>query len=195
MHNYHYIIASLPDLVADFSLKEFSYDKFSTMIKENLSERDRRIVAWFEYGLTPANLSRHFYREIGKLKCKFLSDYFAFDRNLRNLQVEFLASADQEKGDRYKVGETDRSIKELPEIRSILENKNIIEREAQMDKLKWDKINEMIQGHYFDMDVILAFLAKGVILRRWSSLDRERGAVLFEQFVTEVRGTFKGIDF
>ena len=64
-----------------------------------------------------------------------------------------------------------------------------------MDKLKWDKINEMINGHYFDMDVILAFLAKGVILRRWSSLDRERGAVLFEQFVTEVRGTFKGIDF
>ena len=116
MHNYHYIIASLPDLVADFSLKEFSYDKFSAMIKENLSERDRRIVAWFEYGLTPANLSRHFYREIGKLKCKFLSDYFAFDRNLRNLQVEFLASADQEKGDRYRVGETDRSIKELPEI-------------------------------------------------------------------------------
>ena len=45
------------------------------------------------------------------------------------------------------------------------------------------------------MDVILAFLAKGVILRRWSSLESERGAVLFEQFVSEVRGTFKGIDF
>lgn len=45
------------------------------------------------------------------------------------------------------------------------------------------------------MDVILGFLAKAMIVERWNSLDRKKGAELFRRYVDEVRGTFKGIDF
>ncbi len=64
-----------------------------------------------------------------------------------------------------------------------------------LDRYRWDRITEMTTFHYFDMDVILGFLAKGMIVGRWSSLDREKGAELFRRYVDEVRGTFKGIDF
>ena len=195
MDNYHYIIAGLPELIPDLGNQQISYAEVSERIISNLSQKDRQLVKWFEYGSKPENLNNHFYHNVKKLRSRFLDEYFLFDRNIRNAQVRFLAAKESFDESKYVIGEVETSYEEYPQLLQILETANIFERELQLDKFKWNKISDLTMYHYFDMDVILAFLAKAKIVKRWLDLDKESGAKLFEELVNEVRGTFKGVNF
>ena len=59
----------------------------------------------------------------------------------------------------------------------------------------WEKISDLSQFNYFDLDAILASIAKMHIIDRWFSLDEETGRDLFKALVDEVRGTFKGVNY
>ena len=195
MDNYHYIIAGLPELIPDLGNQQISYADVSERIISNLSSKDRQLVKWFEFGSKPENLNPHFYHNVKRLKSRFLNEYFSLDRNIRNAQVRFLASKESFDESKYTIGDVDTSFEEYPQLLQIFETPNIFERELQLDKFKWNKISDLTMYHYFDMDVILAFLAKAKIVKRWLDLDKESGAKLFEELVNEVRGTFKGINF
>ncbi|MBO7322295.1 MAG: DUF2764 family protein [Bacteroidales bacterium] len=195
MDNYHYIIAGLPELIPDLRNQKISYADVSERIISNLSSKDRQLVKWFEFGSKPENLNPHFYNNVTRLKSRFLNEYFSLDRNIRNAQVRFLAAKESFDESKYTIGDVDTSYEEYPQLLQIFETPNIFERELQLDKFKWNKISDLTMYHYFDMDVILAFLAKAKIVKRWLDLDKESGAKLFEELVNEVRGTFKGINF
>lgn len=195
MNNYHYIIAGLPELIPDFSSEGFSYSGFEASIREQLSARDRRLVDWLDFGADTSHLSRHFYRAVSRQRSGFLKSYFAMDRKIRNAQAMYLAAKEGLEPETYTVGETLSAKEDYPELQQIFKCSDLFEREHQLDRFRWDRITDMTLFHYFDMDVILAFLAKGMIVGRWSALDKERGAQLFRQYVDEVRGTFKGVDF
>ena len=174
MNNYHYIIAG---------------------IREQLSAHDRRLVDWLDFGTDTTHLSGHFYRAVSRQKSGFLKCYFDMDRKMRNAQVEFLSEKEGRDSGKYTVGETESYKEEFPELQAIFQCGDLFEREHRLDMFRWERITGMTLFHYFDMDVILAFLAKGLIVDRWSRLDKERGTQLFRQYVDEVRGTFKGVDF
>lgn len=195
MNNYHYIITGLPALTPDFQSVQFSYRDTADAIKEQLSARDRQTVRWLEFGADTSNLSGHFYRAASRHKSEFIRRYFALDRKMRNAQAIYLAGKEGLDPSAYTIGETGSSGEELPELQQILRNSDLFEREHMLDRFRWDRITEMTAFHYFDLDVILAFLAKGMIVERWNSLDKEKGAELFRRYVDEVRGTFKGVDF
>ena len=206
MNNYHYIIAGLPELMPDFHAEGFSYKDLELPIREQLSARDRRLVDWLDFGTDTSHLSGHFYRAVSRQNSGFLRAYFEMDRKMRNAQVEFISAKENMDSARYTVGETESCQEEYPELQAIFQCGDLFEREHRLDMFRWERITGMtlfhyfdMTGmtlfHYFDMDVILAFLAKGLIVDRWSRLDRERGTQLFRQYVDEVRGTFKGVDF
>lgn len=195
MDNYQYIIGSLPYLVLDYSGQSFSYKAFAGQIKEGLSKKDLRLVDWLEFSMQEEHLTSHFYRGASKSKCRFLREYFTFDHKIRNIQVKFLSKKLGKDENLYTVGTPDTEFEEYPELMRVLENPNVIEREQSLDHLRWDKISGITTYNYFDIDVILAFLAKAKIVQRWIDMDKAAGAKLFEQFVGEVRGTFNGINF
>lgn len=195
MNNYHYIIAGLPDLVPDFGAQQFSYDEIAATIRERLSKRDNALVDWLEFGLIEENLHHYFYHKAEHSKNQFISKYFKFDRFVRNVQVSLLAKTLGKENEKYIMGDFDIENDDYPQIAKIFEIQNIIEREQALDKFRWQKISEINLYHYFDIDVILAFLLKGKIVERWIRLDQAKGAELFEQYVSEVRGTFTGINF
>ena len=194
MDNYHYIIGGLPELTQDFANETFSYDKISADIRHNLSPKDNKKVDWLEFGFNNENLSHYFYYKISKVKSPFMTEYFKFDKTIRNVMVRTIAAKEHLDESKFAIGKINTNFEEYPVLMNILENDNIIDRELALDKFRWQKITEIINFHYFDMDVLLAFLAKGKIVSRWQSLDKEKGAELFEKLVQEVRGTFKGID-
>lgn len=195
MNNYHYIIVGLPDLLPDFGSQQFSYDEVAAAIRANLSKRDNKLVDWLEFGLKEENLHHYFYHRAENLKNSFLSQYFALDRFIRNVQVHLLSKTLGKGSEKYMMGELDTENDDYQEIAKIFEISNLIEREQALDKFRWRRISEINLYHYFDMDVILAFLLKGKIVERWIKLDQAKGAELFEQYVSEVRGTFTGINF
>ncbi|MBO5805038.1 MAG: DUF2764 family protein [Bacteroidales bacterium] len=195
MNNYHYIIAGLPDLVPEFGSQQFSYNEISAAIRANLSKKDNKLVDWLEFGLQEDNLHHYFYHKAEHSKNNFLSQYFAFDRFLRNVQVSLLSRTLGKESEKYMMGEINTENDDYKEIAKIFEISNLIEREQALDRFRWRKISEINLYHYFDIDVILAFLLKGKIVERWIKLDQAKGAELFEQYVSEVRGTFTGINF
>ena len=72
---------------------------------------------------------------------------------------------------------------------------DILARERGIDDLMWDKISALTTFHYFDIEVILGFVAKLNIVARWFRLDEQTGREMFKKLVDEVRGTFKGVEY
>ena len=198
MGNYHYIIAGLPELVLNGDNKAFSYDAVRESIYNSSTEKDRRFIEWFDFGTDEENLNAHFYRAAMNCKNRFIRLYFALDLEIRNRKVDYVASKMERNADSYKVCpaknvDLNLSEEQLARPQAIFANKNILEKEQQLDSFKWDYISGLNGYGEFNMDVILAFLAKGKLIDRWNKLDAKAGEEMFRKLVDEVRGTFKGI--
>ena len=199
MGNYHYIIAGLPELVLNADNKGFSYDTVRESIYWSSDEKDRRLIEWFDFGTNEENLNPHFYRAAMNSRNRFIRLWFALDLEIRNRKVDFVAGKMGRESSQYKIqvnNNVDLGLGEeqLQRLQTIFANKNILEKEQQLDKFKWDYITGLNEYGEFNMDVILAFLAKGKLIDRWNKLDRETGEQMFRKLVDEVRGTFKGVE-
>lgn len=198
MGNYHYIIAGLPELVLGADNKSFSYDAVRESIYNSSTEKDRRFIEWFDFGTDEENLNAHFYRAAMNCKNRFIRLYFALDLEIRNRKVDYVAGKMERNADSYKVSpaknvDLNLSEEQLVKLQAIFANKNILEKEQQLDSFKWDYISGLNGYGEFNMDVILAFLAKGKLIDRWNKLDAKAGEEMFRKLVDEVRGTFNGI--
>jgi len=178
-NNYQYIVAGLPDLLLDFGHKSFDIARIKTSIREQLSPKDQRWIDWLDFGLNPARLGPHFYRMAAKTKNAFIREYFAFDWQMRTV----LAAVSGRKEVHLLRNQSDIA----PRLLTILETENILEREQKLDRLRWDKANELCTFHYFDVDVVLCFLLKISIIERWMRLDKVRGRELFGEMVREIK--------
>ena len=199
MGNYHYIIAGLPELILNSDNKGFNYDSVKESIYYSSSEKDRRFIEWFEFGNKEENLTPHFYRAAMKCKNRFIRIYFALDLEIRNRKVDFVANKLGKESAGYRMnlkGGTGLELDEeqVQKLNEIFANKSILEKEQQLDKFKWDYITALHPYGVFNMDIILAFLAKGKLIDRWNKLDPETGKEMFRKLVDEVRGTFHGIE-
>jgi hypothetical protein len=84
---------------------------------------------------------------------------------------------------------------EAPALEAVFDLGDILARERGIDDLMWDKISALTTFHYFDIEVILGFVAKLNIVARWFRLDEQTGREMFKKLVDEVRGTFKGVEY
>ena len=193
MDNYVYIVASLPDLTAGFENTNFDYAATKESIVELLSEKDRKMVELFEEGFNEETLGAEFYKKAAESKNRFIREYFDFDARLRNMKVAYLAKRLDKKGDDYFVDMPEVDFEEYQQIKDILENADFVLREQKMDELKWEKASDIARMDYFNMNAILAFLAKAKTVQRWAELDPTKGQEMFEKLVKEVRGTFAGV--
>ena len=183
MANYPYIIASFPDMLLDFEQHALDVDAVVAEVKSQLSEKDSRLVDWLEFGLEGSHLKPHFYRKIEQSGCRFLIDWFAFDRQLRLAKVAYLEAQP-----------FPEEIEETEKLTLIFKVDNLAQREKLIDRLKWDKAAELVAFDILTLDTILSLLVRLHIAARWNQLDPKTGAGLFKQLVSEVRGTFKGIN-
>ena len=211
MDNYEYIISSLPVLEPDVKPGEPSRDNILAFIREQLSRRDNDVVDLLLRGHDETQLDEAFYREALAHQDRFIREYFRFDLNLRNAKVRFLNKslgrpADEDvmtglgkeddtrtdiDGYLFTGGEFEEALR----TDAIFSGSDLLQRERALDDLKWGKINELTVFDDFDMEAILAFVAKLKIVDRWLTLDEEQGKEMFKRLVDEVRGTFKGVNY
>ena len=185
MANYQYIIAGLPDCQPDFEAREFDYDEIVSFIRSQCSDRDCDYIDWLEAGSEEKNIGHLFYSSVDSSPCKFLRNWFAFDKRVREAKVAYLD------GGKPSVD----TVPEAGDLMAIFSTPNIMEREKQLDAYYWKKADDLVLYNLFDIDVILAFIAKARIVRRWNRLDPATGAEFFKQLVQDVRGTFNGVEF
>lgn len=193
MGNYHYIVTGLPDILLDSDPKSFSYKEVRDELYDLCSENDRKLIDTLESGFNEDSMNEEFYAAVAASKNRFIREYFSFDRELRNLKVHHLAERLSIDPEKYLVGESDNYFEEREKVLSILNGENILEREKSLDRLVWDKVNDITAFDFFDVEKILAFLVKARITKRWCVMDKVKGAEFFKQLVNEVRGTFSGV--
>lgn len=187
MKNYSYIIAGLPDIVLDYGNRPLDYEALTGFIRSQCSDSDCRLIDILEAGLDGRHFTDHFYGLVERSGSRFLKEFFRFDRNVREAKVAFLEGRRLESdfADSPDYGRTTEAFEET----------NLIEREMKIDAMMWDKAEEITTFDLLDMDIILSFLCRAHIVRRWNALDPEVGKELFSRLVGEVRNTFKGVEY
>lgn len=187
MNNYEYIIASLP---VPETAKALDAGGLVQAIRSQCSPHDNSLIDCLEDGFTPDRLGEEFYRKALDSRNRFIREYFLWDLRVRNTKTEYLNS---------KLGRPagmdlidlpgSRDFDEKPQVQAILSGTDILLRERGLDDLMWNKADELTQLHLFDVDILLAFIAKIKITDRWNKLDPESGRALFRTLVEEIRQT------
>ena len=211
MSNYEYIIASLPYLTMDFKYPgQAGFNSVISDIKRDLDDKDSALVDFLMNGFSDKGLDADFYAAALRHRNRFLREYFRFDLNLRNAKVRYLnaqlgrepdqdvmTGEDPEAGDvdidgfRFTGGEFEEALK----VDNILSGTDLVAREKGLDDILWDKIDSLATFHYFDIEAVLAYIAKLRIVTRWLNLDEEVGRDVFRRLLKDVRGTYKGVKY
>ena len=183
MSNYPYIIASFPDLLLDFERHPLDTAAVIAEVKGQLSDKDGQLVDWLVFGMDGSHLTRHFYRNIRQTRNDFLIGWFDFDRKMRLAKVAYL------EGKPFP-----EDFPELDKAEIIFKVEDICQREKLLDRLSWNKASELVEFEVLSLDIILSLLARLHLAARWNKLDPSVGGQLFQQLISEVRGTFQGIN-
>jgi hypothetical protein len=211
MSNFEYIISSLPYLTMDFKYAgQAGFNSVISDIKRDLDEKDQGLVEFLLKGFSDKELNADFYAAALRHRNRFLREYFRFDLNLRNAKVRYLNAQlgrepDQDvmtgedpeaedvdiDGFRFTGGEFEEALK----VDNILADKDLVSREKGLDDILWDKIDSLSTFHYFDIEAVLAYIAKLHIVTRWLNLDEEVGRDVFRRLLKDVRGTYKGVKY
>ena len=189
MDNYVYIVAGLPELTSGFENTGFDYGAVKASIMELLSEKDQQLVEFMEEGFDENTLGADFYAKAAESKNHFIREYFYFDGRLRNMKAVYLANRLGKDSTPYLVNLDEADFEEEKQIQDILANPDFVQREQQMDELKWEKASDIARMDYFNMNTILAFLVKAKTVQRWAELDPAKGQEMFHKLVKEIRGT------
>ena len=211
MSNFEYIISSLPYLTMDFKYAgQAGFNSVISDIKRDLDEKDQGLVEFLLKGFSDKELNADFYAAALRQRNRFLREYFRFDLNLRNAKVRYLNAQlgrepDQDlmtgedpeaedvdiDGFRFTGGEFEEALK----VDNILADQDLVSREKGLDDVLWDKIDSLATFHYFDIEAVLAYIAKLRIVTRWLNLDEEVGRDVFRRLLKDVRGTYKGVKY
>ena len=211
MNNYHYIIASLPVISKGYEDKSLDLEKITAEIKEQCSESDVLSIDLFNKGFDGSALNEAFFEEVLKSKSRLTRLYYLLERNIRNMKVKaaaaklYSAAEAEKKIEQYSIlpkediyedyrqptdTEAELSHSDIQTLNSIFSDEDIMNKEKRLDDFKWEKINEFTTLDFFNIDAILAFLAKAHLTERWLHLDVNNGKHLFRKLVDEVRGTY-----
>ena len=211
MNNYHYIIASLPVLSKGGEDRSFNLAKIREEIVAQCSEKDIETIDFFCRLFEGGNLDRDYYLKAQRSQSRLTRLYSKLDRQIRNMMVNSAAhrlyspEKAEELTQRYQIDltgdpygdyvepsdtEADLQASDRQALSSLFAEENIVSKEKRLDEFKWDKINSFTTLDFFNIDCILAFLAKGHLVTRWLKLDAGEGKHLFRKLVAEVRGTF-----
>ncbi len=211
MSNFEYIIASLPFLTADFKYtNQAGFNSVLAEIKRDLDERDDELVDFLLKGFKDEELNADFYAQALRSRDRFIREYFRFDLNLRNAKVRYLnaqlgrpVETDVLTGEDWDAPDVDidgfrftgGEFEEADKVHAVLAQTDLLAREKGIDDLVWNKVDRLATFHYFDIDAVLAYIAKLHIVNRWLALDEEIGRERFHRLIGEVRGTFKGVKY
>ena len=202
MKNYEYIIAGLPVVDSGFKFTDRTPDDFIAEIREQLDRKDNALVDFLLAGYDADKLDADFYRKAITHSNRFLREFFSFDLNLRNAKVKFLNKALSRAADKDVMVLMDEKeeVVELPfeqenEVAEALRKDDLLSREKALDDLVWAKISDITVFDTFNIDAVLAFIAKMQVTARWFRLDEQKGREMFRKLSDEVRGTFKGVNY
>ncbi|UCF99024.1 MAG: DUF2764 family protein [Spirochaetaceae bacterium] len=174
MAQYYYLVASLPLLFYETE-RIPSRDEFLNTCRQHLSLKDYRLLASASTSvLEPTTPS-----------CRILERWRQWEIALRNELVRLRA---KKRGD-----EAEAYIKDSPGIieaeviaREAFAQESPLQAEDTLNRARWEYLDDLEVGHYFDIETILIYALRLQVLERKVLFDPERGRDMFEKIYAEI---------
>ena len=149
-------------------------------------------------------IASYYYNSISEASSPFLTEWFALNKNIRNILAVFTCRRLGWDPQHYLVGKgeveqqlltskaTDFDLGDkLPYLSRVLQianERDIARRERLIDLLKWQWMDEWTFVRVFDIDNVLCYYLRLGILERWANLNETKGEETFRQIVHSLKG-------
>lgn len=169
---YTYLISTLPTLQFQ-AAPPFSFEEFITYCRRFITEVDiqtlKKISINGEYSVSLQPT---------------IKKWQDFDISLRNELVKARASRKHIDPARYLRKDKFPQAFISNAAISALRNPSIIESERNLDLIRWQALDEFCFGHYFDMDFLIIYCLKLLILERWKSINTQDKHKILEEVLS-----------
>jgi hypothetical protein len=168
---YPYMIASLPML--HFGMKPpFSFERFLEVCSPLIPEKDFQ-------RLSTLPQPEH-YLEKGTSH-RIIQKWIEFDGTLRNELVRIRASRKHVEPATYLRPDGYSGSSLAPAVMAASIQTSVLDAEKTLDETRWKALEELATGHYFDLDFLITYAYKLLILQRWENIRSADGTILLEQ--------------
>ncbi len=168
---YPYIVASLPML--HFGMKPpFSFERFIEACSPFMAEKD------FQTLVTLPQPEEYFDKA---KRHRTIEKWIEFDTALRNELVKArTAKKHLEPASHLRSsGYSGSSL--APAVMAATMNTSVLDAEKALDESRWKALEELATGHYFDLDFLITYAYKLLILQRWENIHSADATILLEQ--------------
>jgi len=122
-----------------------------------------------------------------------LEKWQEFDTKLRNELVKIRASRKKLDPQQYlrrmKDGYVEPDIAHL--AMSAHKNPSLLEAEKTLDLERWRRLEALAEGHYFDLDFLIVYAHKLLLLERWERINQADKPRLVEEALKKDKHVFK----
>jgi hypothetical protein len=168
---YPYLIASLPML--HFGMKPpFSFERFLEVCGPLIPEKDFQLLR------TLPQAEQYF--ENGK-RHRIIQKWNEFDVALRNELVRIRARKKHIDAAKYQRPDSYSGSSPAPAIMAANINTSVLDAEKTLDETRWKVLEELSTGHYFDLDFLITYTCKLLILQRWENIRSADKKILLAQ--------------
>jgi hypothetical protein len=168
---YPYVIASLPMLHPGMK-PPFSFERFLEMCRTFIPEKDFQLLSTLPQ---PEQYS------IKGKSDQVIQKWIEFDLALRNELAKIRATHRHLDPATYLRPDGYGGYSLAPAAMAATVNASILDAEKTLDETRWKALEELATGHYFDLDFLITYAYKLLILQRWEKIRSADGRILLEQ--------------
>ncbi|HNR87176.1 MAG TPA: DUF2764 family protein [Spirochaetota bacterium] len=174
MAQYYYVVASLPALVYDME-KPPALEYFLDACETGVSPEDMAMIRKTHLADV----------EPEEGESGVLGRWRNWERNLRNKLARLRAAKKSIDAEQFVRENADPHVEDKA-AREAFEEASPLAAEDLLDWVRWTYLEELEQGHYFDIDRLVVYYLKLQLLWRKRSFDKERGAGVFSEIVGKI---------
>ncbi|MCX7926646.1 MAG: DUF2764 domain-containing protein [Candidatus Omnitrophica bacterium] len=172
---YEYLISSLPMLI--FATKApFSFDYFLSMCEDKIPQRQLLL-------LKKIAETEVFLQSVGQ---KTLDRWINFEIALRNELVKARSARKKIEPQKFLRPESELEFGLHHIAMHAVRMPSLIEAEKYLDSQRWNKLDELVQGHFFDFDFLVVYALKLKILLRWQEIEEVKKEELFKETIVAI---------
>lgn len=180
MAHYYYLAASLPSLSLEAPPRVSLLD-FQARCAQQLSRADRSALAALEAPVPAAG------------RDPFVCAWRRIEIAIRNRVARSRAARLGADAERFVLSGADEQSGFSARVAQALERDDPLERERELDRIRWTALDELAGLDPFSREALLAYAVKLRLAERWAALDGERGQqILAEAVDTQAAGVTEG---
>jgi len=171
--SYYFLISSLPGISLE-AKPSLSLSDFRTACTTQLSEADAAALeCLLDGGIETENHS-------------FVKSWTARDTQLRNASARLRAAKQSRDAADFVRPHTGFDVGIETMVEEAYNNSNPLERERELDRIRWRVLDELAGADPFSTNALLAYAVKLRIAERWASMDEKKGQNKIENAIADV---------